>query len=174
MNIDLADTRELSCYKRSLWRAAPELTLAGALLLPAFGVGAILLLYNFMKFRNQMLVIGRQHVWYQAPSPLAPQVCCKRSDIVDVTIRQTWLQSRLGAGDLIIHCRERDKPIVVEAIADIDHLAKRLLRSAKCDFIPTPHYMQVKVGQARWAPRPSLSQSKTQPQSQSQSQSNAA
>ena len=153
MNIDLADTRELTVYGRDLWRGAPELSMLGMILLPVFGAGAILLGFNLLKQRRQQFVVSHTHFWFQDSSPLSQPVCCDRKDISGIKIRQSWLQSKLGSGDLVIRCKGLEQPIVVEGIAHVKALKHRLVRSVQREPVSTPHYLQVKVGQARWAPR---------------------
>jgi hypothetical protein len=153
MNIDLADMRELTVYRRDLWRGAPELSMLGMMLLPVFGTGAILLGFNLLKRQRQKFIVSRNQFWFQGASPLSPAVCCDRKDITGVKIRQSWLQSKLGSGDLVIRCKGLDQPIVVEGIRHVKALKQRLLRSVQREPVSTPHYLQVKVGKARWAPK---------------------
>lgn len=153
MNIDLADMRELTVYRRDLWRGAPELSMLGMILLPVFSTGAILLGFNLLKQRRQQFIVSHNQFWFQDASPLSPPVCCERKDITGVKIRQSWLQSKLGSGDLVIRCKGLEQPIVVEGIAHVKALKHRLLRSVQREPVSTPHYLQVQIGKARWAPR---------------------
>ena len=154
MYVDLADPRELTLYRRDLWRGTPELSMLGMILLPVFGTGAILLAFNLLKRQRQQFIVSHNQFWFQGASPLSPTICCDRKDITGVKIRQSWLQSKLGSGDLVIRCKGLGQPIVVEGIAHVTALKLRLLKTVQREPVSTPGYLQMQVGKARWAPRP--------------------
>ena len=154
MNVDLADLRELTLYRRALWRGAPELSLLSIVLLPLFGAGAILLGINLFKCRRQEFLVSHTQFWFQRASLFSSPICCERKDITSVKIRQTWLQSKLGSGDLVIRCKSLNQPIVVEGIMQVKALKLRLLKTVQPQPVSTPDYLRVQVGKARWAPKP--------------------
>jgi hypothetical protein len=158
MFIDLADPRDLTVYSADVVRGAPELNLLGLALLPAFGAGIMVLGWSLYRSTRQKLMVSRDLVWLQSASPFSTPVCCKRTDIERIFIRQSWVQRQLGTGDLIIHCRNLDRPLTISGLTGIRSIKRRLLRHLirrpqACLPRPEPALTPVPVGTARPAPR---------------------
>lgn len=153
MDIDLADMRDLTFYRRDALRGAPDLTLLGLALLPVFGAGAVLLSWNWFKSRRQQLIVSHTHLWIQGSAPTSKALCYERDTITRVEIRQTWLQARLGSGDLLIYGSTHQHPLKIEALTDVEAVRQRLARRIALQDHELPPYLVIPVGKARWAPR---------------------
>ena len=97
-------------------------------LVPAFGAGLLLLAANAIKCQRRALLVTHNHFWLRSAWPWGRDVSGKRSDIIRVQIRQSWLQSKLGSGDLVIHVRGLERPLLVCGMADVRNLRRRLAR----------------------------------------------
>lgn len=153
MDIDLADMRELTFYRREALRGAPDLTVLGLALLPVFGVGATLLAWNWFKSRLQQLIVSHTHLWIQGSASTFSALCYERCAVTKVEIRQSWLQARLGSGDLLIYCKDLQHPLKIEGLTDVEIVRHRLARHIAVEEHELPAYLVVPVGKARWAPR---------------------
>ena len=156
MLVDLADPRDLTVYSADLVKGTPELNLLGFALLPAFGAGAIVLGWSLYRSARQKLLVSQDHIWLQSAMPFSRPVCCKRADVVRVVIRQSWVQQQLGTGDLVIHCRDHDKPLMMCGLTQIRAIKRRLERHLVKRPVPvtaTGTPATVPVGTARMAPR---------------------
>jgi hypothetical protein len=153
MNIDLADMRELTFYSRDALRGVPELTLLGLGLLPVLGIGAILLAWNWFNSKRQQLIVSHTHLWVQGSAPTSKGLYYERKSITKVEVRQSWLQAKLGAGDLLIYCRDLQHPLKITGLVGVEAVKQRLARRIPVKEVVLPTYMVVPVGKARWAPR---------------------
>ena len=153
MDIDLADMRELTFYRREALRGAPDLTVLGLALLPVFGVGVSLLAWNWFKSRRQQLIVSHTHLWIQGSAPTSAVMCYERRAVTKVETRQSWLQARLGSGDLLIYFKDLQHPLKVEGLTDVEMIQQRLARHIAVEEHELPAYLVVPVGKAQWAPR---------------------
>lgn len=153
MNIDLADKRELSIYKRDAFCGAPGMNILGLALLPAFGAGAAILAWSLLKTCRQSLIVSHEQIWFQSAAPMAPMVSFDRRDITRVEIRQSWLQSKFHTGDLVIHGKGLSQPIKVHGVLYAKALKQRLSKNHYPHFMQPLRRSPVPVGKACMAPR---------------------
>jgi len=153
--LDIADKRDLTFYQSEVLRGAPVLNLLGAALVPAFALGAVVLAWNFIRTRHQKLVVGHDQIWFASGIINRTTICLDRRDVRRVEVHQSWLQKKLGSGDVLIYGATDAQPILVPGLLHPKDLKRRLSRHLLTSKLSLPKSVvqTPPIGTAVCAPR---------------------
>lgn len=126
MFIDVADQRDLTFYHPAKFSGEPELSLLGVALLPVLGAGLGVFAWSAFRARRQVLVMSSETVWVREGALSQTKFSFRRDEIKRAKVRQSWLQRKLGTGDILIYTSVRRKPIVMPGMAEVSEIAERL------------------------------------------------